>query len=234
MDAVFGPENFLNEITWKRTHAHGGANRYGPVHDTILFYARSDEYSWHGTYTPYSDDYVNDFFKFKDKDGRRYRVNDPYGHRNTKREVLESPGAGLTPPESGRHWAVPGTFARCFQTQRLRLRRKHWTSWMPSGGYCGRKKKGGTPSFKQYLDDMPGVPAQDAWNDISPISAQAAERLGYPRRSVGAVGTYHKGIPARKATSYLTPSVAVVRPWLPRRSSSAVGSASTSPTWPST
>jgi hypothetical protein len=42
------------------------------------------------------------------------------------------------------------------------------------------KKKGGTPSFKQYLDDMPGVPAQDVWTDIHPISAQAAERLGYP------------------------------------------------------
>jgi hypothetical protein len=42
------------------------------------------------------------------------------------------------------------------------------------------KKTGGTPSFKQYIDDMPGVPAQDIWIDIPPISAQAAERLGYP------------------------------------------------------
>jgi hypothetical protein len=40
-------------------------------------------------------------------------------------------------------------------------------------------KEGGTPSFKQYLDDLPGVPLQDIWNDIPPISAQSSERIGY-------------------------------------------------------
>ncbi|MDO9537732.1 MAG: DNA methyltransferase, partial [Thermoplasmata archaeon] len=33
MDAIFGHINFLNEIIWKRTYAHSGATRYGPVHD---------------------------------------------------------------------------------------------------------------------------------------------------------------------------------------------------------
>ena len=41
MDAVFGPELFRNEIIWKRTTAHSSAKRYAPVHDVILFYARS-------------------------------------------------------------------------------------------------------------------------------------------------------------------------------------------------
>lgn len=30
MDAIFGPENFLNEIVWKRTSAHSGSKRWGP------------------------------------------------------------------------------------------------------------------------------------------------------------------------------------------------------------
>src|SRR5436190_17957203 len=47
MDAVFGPEDFLNEVIWKRTGAHGSARRLGPVHDIILFYARSDSFLWH-------------------------------------------------------------------------------------------------------------------------------------------------------------------------------------------
>ena len=39
MDAVFGPENFRNEIVWKRTSAHSmRAKRFGPVHDDILLY----------------------------------------------------------------------------------------------------------------------------------------------------------------------------------------------------
>jgi site-specific DNA-methyltransferase (adenine-specific) len=40
--------------------------------------------------------------------------------------------------------------------------------------------RSGTPRLKQYLDEMPGVPLQDIWDDIPPISSRAAERLGYP------------------------------------------------------
>src|ERR1700682_2517095 len=47
MDAVFGPENFRNEIIWQRTGAHGDAKRFGPVHDSILFYAKvSGSITW--------------------------------------------------------------------------------------------------------------------------------------------------------------------------------------------
>ncbi len=40
--------------------------------------------------------------------------------------------------------------------------------------------KGEMPSYIRYLDEMPGVPLQDVWDDIQPIGAQAAERLGFP------------------------------------------------------
>jgi len=40
LDGVFGPDNFRSEIIWKRTSVHSSANRYGPVHDTILFYSK--------------------------------------------------------------------------------------------------------------------------------------------------------------------------------------------------
>ncbi|AWB47316.1 hypothetical protein HYN69_01275 [Gemmobacter aquarius] len=41
-------------------------------------------------------------------------------------------------------------------------------------------KPGGVPQYKRYLDEMPGVPCSDAWDDIRPINSQAQERLGYP------------------------------------------------------
>jgi site-specific DNA-methyltransferase (adenine-specific) len=41
LDTVFGPQNFRNEIVWKRTSGHNDAVGYGSVHDTILFYTRS-------------------------------------------------------------------------------------------------------------------------------------------------------------------------------------------------
>jgi len=31
-----------NEVVWKRTFAHGSAHKWGPVHDTMLFYSRID------------------------------------------------------------------------------------------------------------------------------------------------------------------------------------------------
>jgi hypothetical protein len=41
-----GDQNFRNEIIWKRTFAHGGAKRWGDVHDTILLYSKSDQFTW--------------------------------------------------------------------------------------------------------------------------------------------------------------------------------------------
>ena len=35
------------------------------------------------------------------------------------------------------------------------------------------------PRLKLYLDEMPGVPADDLWTDIFPINSQAGERIGY-------------------------------------------------------
>ncbi len=39
-------------------------------------------------------------------------------------------------------------------------------------------KNGGTPAYKRFLDEMPGVPLQNDWSDIQP--SQGGEYLGYP------------------------------------------------------
>lgn len=40
MDAVFGTRQYTNEIVWKGTSSHNTANRYGKVHDVILYYRK--------------------------------------------------------------------------------------------------------------------------------------------------------------------------------------------------
>jgi DNA modification methylase len=70
LDAIFGPSQFLNEIIWKRAHAHNSAKRYGPIHDVLLFYGKSDKYIWNDIRLPYSEEYKARFFKFDDDDGR--------------------------------------------------------------------------------------------------------------------------------------------------------------------
>jgi site-specific DNA-methyltransferase (adenine-specific) len=74
MDAVFGPEQFLNEITWKRTHSHGNVGRnFGAVCDTLLVYAKGPAYKWNQVWLPLDHDYVEKYYRFTDASGRRYR-----------------------------------------------------------------------------------------------------------------------------------------------------------------
>ena len=42
------------------------------------------------------------------------------------------------------------------------------------------KNEDGRIQLKRYLDEMPGNPLANLWDDIPPIAAQSAERLGYP------------------------------------------------------
>ena len=58
----------MNEITWKRTLAHGSALRFGPVHDTILLYAKTDQYLWGDPRIGYDADYVQKKFTQADSD----------------------------------------------------------------------------------------------------------------------------------------------------------------------
>ena len=46
MDGIFGHSNFRSEIIWKRTSAHSAAHRFGPVHDVLLFFTKSDKFTW--------------------------------------------------------------------------------------------------------------------------------------------------------------------------------------------
>jgi len=178
MDTIFVTQggDYRNEIIWKRTHSHGGAKRYGPVHDTIFFYTKSSEFVWNAQHTGYSDDYQETFFKFQDADGRRYRSTILTGS-GTRNGSSGKPWGGYDPTSSGRHWAIPG-YVRDLIGPTMDVQ-----SALDALDKAGRvlwPKNGTVPSFKQYMDDMKGVALQDIFTDIPPIPAQAAERLGYP------------------------------------------------------
>ncbi len=107
MDEVFGPDNFINEIAWKRTTAHGdakqGARRYDVVHDSILFYVRSvDAYKWTTQYVPFSEEQIKQQYNKVDEDGRLYRLVTPTAKKPGGDTSYE--WRGVYPPE-GRYWA---------------------------------------------------------------------------------------------------------------------------------
>ena len=76
-DEIFGEDNFVEEIIWAYGSPSGGrAATPKPVniHDYILHYSKN--YSLrkqNRVYIPYSDKYINDWFKYSDEDGRLYR-----------------------------------------------------------------------------------------------------------------------------------------------------------------
>lgn len=52
MDAVFGVDNFRNEIIWSYGLGGSSPRRYSRKHDVILFYTKSDRYTFNKPQTP--------------------------------------------------------------------------------------------------------------------------------------------------------------------------------------
>ena len=156
MDAVFGHRGFRNEIAWKRTSAHNDPQRYGRNVDMILFYTKSDRWTWVQLYHDHDPAYLTRFRR-EDPDGRLWADWD------LSAKGLSGGGYEYEYRGVRSLWRVPtSTMERLDQEGRL-----HFTS------------KGGI-RLKRYLDDTPGVPVQASWDDINPINSQAKERLGYP------------------------------------------------------
>jgi site-specific DNA-methyltransferase (adenine-specific) len=179
LDAIFGGENFRNEIVWKRTSAANNPRRWGPVHDTILFYTRSDEYLWNRVDQAHGEKYLATKYRYEDSQGK-YRLSDltAAGRRTGD---SGSPWRGYDPTALGRHWAVPaelvkslsGTTGSSTQEKLDLLDANGFIYWTP-----GRRGKPGFPQWKRHLTS--GTQIQDVMVDISPINSQAQERLGYP------------------------------------------------------
>jgi DNA modification methylase len=164
LDAVYGPENFRSEIVWKRTSAHSSAKRYGPVHDVLLFYSKSDHFDWFPQYQPYDQSYLDAFYTHTDRRGRRWRRSDLTG-AGTRNGATGDPWRGIDVTAKGRHWAYPPAVLDVMDRQG----KVHWPA-----------KQGGMPMLKRYADEQKGVPLQDLWTDLRPLHNLAAEREGYP------------------------------------------------------
>ena len=71
LDAIFGPQNYRNEIVWKRQSAHSDAtSKFSDVTDTLLFYTKSKEAKFNPQYDPHDQYYITKFYRFDDNDGR--------------------------------------------------------------------------------------------------------------------------------------------------------------------
>ena len=79
LDAVFCGQggDYLNEIVWKRTSAHGDASvSFGDVTDIIYFYSKGSKPTWTRQFVALSDSHVAAKYGSVDQHGRRYTTRD--------------------------------------------------------------------------------------------------------------------------------------------------------------
>lgn len=165
LDTIFGPENFQNEIVWKRTTAHsdsaqGSVIHMGRIHDIILFYVKTDRVNRTELYLPYDDEYINKFYRYTEEGtNRKYRLSDMTG-----------PGGAA---KGNPYYEVMGV-SRYWRYSEEKMKE------LIAAGRVVQTKPGNVPLYKRYLDEMPGVSIQDLWDDIKAVQSQSKERMGYP------------------------------------------------------
>ena len=163
MDAVFGLGKFRSEVVWKRTSAHSdtkqGRQQHGRIHDVLIYYTAGDSWTWNPIYTDYGEEYVQTFYRHKEKGtGRRYMLDNLAGPGGASKGNPQYEVMGVT-----RYW---------------RYSREKMQELIDNGRVV-QTAPGRVPRYKRYLDEMPGVPLQDIWTDLTPVLS-SKERIGYP------------------------------------------------------
>jgi adenine-specific DNA-methyltransferase len=163
LDEIFGQSNFVNQIIWKRTFSHGdsgqGAKHLGRLHDMILFYRKSDATQINTVYTPYTEKYIKDFYKYTDDNGRKYRYV----------SLLGPGGASKGNP-----------YYEFLGVSKYWVHSKQKMEELYQKGIIVQTKPGAVPQKIRYIDESPGVPLQDIWIDVNAVQGGAIENCQYP------------------------------------------------------
>lgn len=164
-DEVFGQSNFINDITWKRSHAHSdtgqGAQHFGRVTESILFYVKNSEnFIWNPQFSNYTDEILKRDYKYTDeKTGEQYRY-----------VPVDGPGGSAKGNPFYDFLGVKG-YWRYSKDKMQKLY---------DAGEIILSSTGKSLSRKKYLKDAKGTPVGDLWDDVNRIAPTASERIDYP------------------------------------------------------
>ena len=160
MDMIFGSDRFINEIIWQKIRTTKAQTRgFGNVNDSIYMYSKTDQFLFYTQYKDFDPKYIKSHYK-QDAAGKLFRTVSLLQHGDGSAKTFGD--VTLTPPKD-RHWI--------WSQERI--------DKAISDGLI-RFTSTGRPEKIQYLDDIEGDIVDNIWVDISPLNAQAKERLGYP------------------------------------------------------
>ncbi|MCA2506452.1 MAG: restriction endonuclease [Microcystis sp. M54BS1] len=157
LDTIFCSQggDYIAEITWERTSAHSDSKTFANTTDIIFLYSKLI-LMFNQQFKPYSEEYLKKYYKHQDGKGR-------FLDRDLTAGGLSGGGYNYDWKGIKKLWRCPIETMQKYEEQN----KLYYT-------------RNGTPRLKQYLEEMPGVPLTNLWNDIPPINSQASERLGYP------------------------------------------------------
>lgn len=172
LDEVFGSENFVSQITYKKTTSSTGEFLAG-VSDYIIWYSRNREhlryrkiYQLRG----FGGSGAGQYTWFEDSDGQRHLATEDElrglgSGRLLRRDQLTSQGAGRAKGEGEASWFTievddqkftPGMQARWKTNEPGMTRLRAARRLMPVGK---------TLTYVRYFDDFPAFPFSNIWDD---------------------------------------------------------------------
>ena len=163
MDEVFGAKNFRGFITRKKcSNKNSTRKTFGNISDYIIFYSKTDKYTWHRATDAWTDEKIlKEYPCIDEKSGRKY-----------KKVPIHAPGVrngetgkewrGMFPPQ-GKHWQYTPAKLDEFDA-------KGEIYWSATGN----------PRRKVFLDEDKGIPVQDIWLDVQDSLNQSIKITGYP------------------------------------------------------
>lgn len=161
MDEVFGQNNFRNMIVRKKCSSKNYTrNQYPNLNDYILFYTKTNSYTWNQPGVPATEEWIRKEYTKKDNKGlyKLVPIHAP-GVRNGETGKMWK---GMLPPK-GKHWQLT--------PEKLDLLDKdgeiHWS-------------KNGNPRRKVYLPVEKQRPLTDYWEQYRDAHHQSIKITGYP------------------------------------------------------
>jgi DNA modification methylase len=150
-------KRYITNISWQRSHPHNNIKKsWGNIVDSIMMFAKTSKNYFNVLYAPLDEKYRDNSFNNKDEYGF-YSLAPLTGEKSRMGYVFEYKGFN---PKYG--W-------RKTEKDIIEMDKKNLI-------HFGKNK----PYKKSYISENKGVPIQNIWTDISPITRTEENKREYP------------------------------------------------------
>lgn len=167
LDEIFGYKHFRNQITWQRkigTNSTGKARAWPNNADYILFYTKSQQYTFNAQFVDDSEDLptsITKMYRHDDNDRKGlYRLGPMEAPSDSP--TLKFEFRGVKPPRKGWRW------------NKERMEREYRSGTL----VISANKK--SIQQKMYLSSRKGSIVESIWNDIRCVQGGSNEYIGWP------------------------------------------------------